>query len=198
MRPIAVLVLLFFSVLPAYSQVDDTVSINKVNDSTFIDKRGRVIAIQSYASRFNPRKALLYSAVFPGMGQVYNKKYWKLPLVYGGFAALIGVAKFYHDQNVEYREDLFTFLSDPTKPKISPLGLTDAQLRSVIDRSRRERDYFIILSMFWYMLQLVDAHVDAHLKEFDVNPNLRVRLEPNVNQNNLTGRTTGVALTLKF
>ena len=173
-------------------------SISRVSDSTFIDKRGRVVSISSYANRFNPRKALLYSAIFPGMGQAYNRKYWKVPLVYGGFAALVGVAKFYHNQNAEYRADLFQFLSETPKPQKSKLGLTEEQLRSIIDRSRRERDYFIILSTFWYILQMVDAHVDAHLKEFDVNPNLKVSLKPTLEQSMITGRTSGFSVTLKF
>lgn len=196
MRQLVAVIVFFLFALSAFAQVDTTAA--SVGDSVFIDKRGRVISIQSYASRFNPRKALLYSAILPGAGQVYNKKYWKVPLVYGGFAGLVGVAKFYHDQNVEYREDLFQFISENPRPTRSQLGLTEEQLRSIIDRSRRERDYFIILSMFWYMFQMVDAHVDAHLKEFDVNPNLRVRLEPCFDQNNMIGRSTGIALKLKF
>lgn len=181
-----------------WSQAPDSTA--NLSDSLIVDRKGRVITIQSYANRFNPRKALLYSAIFPGTGQIYNRKYWKAPLVYGGFAALIGVSKFYHDQNVEYRADLFALLADPSTatPKRSKLGLTEEQLRSIIDRSRRERDYFIIISGFWYMLQLVDAHVDAHLKEFDVNPNLKVQVKPTFDQSVITGRTAGVALTFKF
>ena len=57
-------------------------------DSIVIVRKGKVITPEEYAARYVPRKAMLYSAVLPGMGQVYNKKYWKLPIVYGGFYAL--------------------------------------------------------------------------------------------------------------
>lgn len=176
------------------------------SDSILIKKDGKIISIESYAKRFNPRKALLYSAVFPGAGQFYNRKYWKVPLVYGGFATLIVVVKAYQDQHILYRNDLFALIStkansttstSPTTLK-SPLGYTEQQLRSVVDKARRERDYFIILTGFWYILQMVDAHVDAHLKEFDLNPQLRVRVEPMMDQSYLTGRSTGLSLKIKF
>lgn len=200
MRYRIVLLLIGFSVA-AFAQVDSTAT---QSDSTLIQKSDQVITIESYAKRFDPRKALLYSAVFPGAGQFYNKKYWKVPLVYGGFATLIIVAKSYHDQNTKFRSDLFSLVSEinrnPSSASTlkSPLGFTETQLRSVVDKSRRERDYFIILTTFWYMLQLVDAHVDAHLKEFDLNPKLQVRLEPSFDNSSLTGRTTGLALKIKF
>ncbi len=200
MRYLLVLILLGVAV-PAFSQVDTS---SAPSDSLIIQKSDQVITLESYAKRFNPRKALLYSAVLPGMGQFYNRKYWKVPLVYGGFAALFVVAKNYHDQNVKFRNDLFALVSqmnaNPSTAATlkSPLGYTETQLRSVVDKSRRERDYFIILSSFWYLLQLVDAHVDAHLKEFDLNPKLQVNLEPSFDSSGLTGRTTGVALKIKF
>lgn len=153
--------------------------------------------LTSYASkRFNPRKALLYSAIFPGLGQIYNKKYWKAPLVYGGFATTIGISMFYDEQYQRFRDELFETLEEGSTT--SARGFTQTQLRSGIDRARRERDFFIILSGFWYILQMVDAHVDAHLKEFDLNPKLNVSLEPKMDGNVMTGRTTGVALVFRF
>lgn len=172
------------------------------SDSILLRKGNKIITIESYARRFNPRKALLYSAVFPGAGQFYNKKYWKVPLVYGGFATLLIVVKSYQDQHVNFRNDLFALVSNKTtstNPNLkSPQGYTEQQLRAVVDKARRERDYFIILTGFWYLLQMVDAHVDAHLKEFDLNPQLRVRVEPMMDQSYLTGRSTGLALKIKF
>ena len=87
---------------------------------------------------------------------------------------------------------------NPSDPSLSPSGYTEDQLRTLIDRSRRERDFFLILNGFWYILQMVDAHVDAHLKEFDLNPKMQVRLEPMLDNSALTGRNTGVALKIRF
>lgn len=163
--------------------------------SDSVVRRGKVISIKSYTAKFNPRKALLYSAILPGAGQVYNRKYWKVPLVYGGIVGLGLVVDFYNQSNNKYRNQLFTILNGQPP---GPGDLTEAQLRTIIDQSRRQRDYFMIFVGFFYILQMVDAHVDAHLKEFDVNPRLRARIEPAMNNSYLTGSTVGLALTLRF
>jgi hypothetical protein len=152
--------------------------------------------INSYAKRFDPRKALLYAAVFPGSGQIYNKKYWKVPIVYGGFFGGIYLVSFYQEQHVQYRKELFELLNDPTAT--NPNGFSEDQLRSLVDKARRERDYFLVLTGLWYILQMVDAHVDAHLKEFDLNPKLKVSLEPHMERNVMFGRSNGMRLIIKF
>jgi len=167
-------------------------------DTTFVGNR-TVEEIESYAKNYDPRKAMLYAAIIPGMGQAYNKKYWKMPLVYGGFGALVYGANFYHGLYLGFKSDLFTLINDPTSGGgLSPDGLTTDQLRNVVDRTRRERDFFIILTGFFYILQMVDAHVDAHLKEFDLNPKLQLTIEPTMENNSMIGRSTGLALKIKF
>jgi hypothetical protein len=144
----------------------------------------------------DPRKALFYSAVFPGMGQIYNGKYWKLPFVYGGFVVGLSVVNFYQKNYKIYRDDLFILLSSTTGT--SPSGRTETNLRFIVDKTRRQRDYYIILTGFWYLLQAVDAHVDAHLQEFKFIKNLNATLSPSFDQSNMTGRTSGFTLTFKF
>ncbi len=172
----------------------DTVAIESV-DVPLVEQT-TTTPISSYAQRFNPRKALLYAAVFPGSGQVYNKKYWKVPIVYAGFFGGIYLVSFYQEQHVQYRKDLFELLNDPTAT--NPNGFSESQLRSLVDEARRERDYFLVLTGLWYILQMVDAHVDAHLKEFDINPKLKVSLEPQIERNGMLGRSTGMSLLIKF
>lgn len=154
------------------------------------------ILIQSYATRYNPAKASLYAAVLPGLGQVYNKKYWKLPLVYGGMAAVGYGLNFYQGLYIDYKEQLFEILTTGQNSK-NP-NVTEDILRPAIDKARRERDFMIILMAGVYILQIVDAHVDAHLKEFDVNPNLQVKVRPSFKSDMLTGNTAGVSLTFTF
>jgi hypothetical protein len=170
----------------------DTVKIDAVD----VPQADQATPISTYAKRFNPRKAMLYAAVFPGSGQVYNKKYWKLPIVYGGFFGGIYLVSFYQKQHVQFRKDLFELINDPKVP--NPAGFTQDQLRSLVDKARRERDYFFVLTGLWYILQMVDAHVDAHLKEFDLNPKLKVSLEPHVERNGMIGRSNGMRLIIKF
>ncbi|GCC50203.1 hypothetical protein SanaruYs_04180 [Chryseotalea sanaruensis] len=146
------------------------------------------------AKRFNPQKALLYAAILPGSGQVYNKKYWKVPLVYGGFVFLGYYIDFYNDNYRFYRGELFKDLNTGT----NSVGLPRPSLRTITDRYRRERDFFIILTGLWYALQIVDAHVDSHLKEFDINPNLQVRVEPSFKQDMLLGRQSGFTVSIRF
>ena len=163
-------------------------------DSAIFGGNRPVETIQSYAKRFDPRKALLFAAVLPGSGQVYNKKYWKLPLVYGGFGLLSNAVSFYQKAYVKYKDELFITINGGTPPS----GLGTDQLRSIVDQARRQRDFFLVLNGLMYMLQMVDAHVDAHLKEFDLNPKLQAHFEPQMIQNSMMGRSAGVALIIKF
>lgn len=159
------------------------------------------VTIASYSNRYDPRKALLYAAVLPGLGQVYNKKYWKLPLVYGGFAITGYYLNIYQEGYLTFRGELFYNLENGLSgdTQVNPNTLyTTSQLRTIVDRYRRERDYMIIIMMGVYILQMVDAHVDSHLKEFDLNPNLQVRIEPAFSNELLTGRMGGISLKIRF
>ena len=173
----------------------------EVNADTVIIEREDTVLMRSYAARFDPRKALLYAAVVPGMGQVYNKKYWKLPLVYGGFGAIGWNIGRFQELHTDYKEQLYYNLQHglgDTNDENPITGFTTGQLRSAVDKARRQRDFWIIMMGAMYLLQIVDAHVDAHLKEFDLNPNLRVGIQPTIEKDAVLGRQTGVSLTFKF
>lgn len=177
----------------------DTVIVES-RDTLFLESRDTV-AIKSYAKRFNPRKAILYAAILPGMGQIYNKKYWKLPLVYGGFYAIGYYINTYNNLYSEYKGYLYFNLENGLRGENDEnpeIRRTTGQLRTFVDKLRRERDFMIILMAGMYLLQMVDAHVDAHLKEFDLNPNLQVSIEPSMDQNQMAGRTMGVSLVMRF
>ena len=150
-----------------------------------------------YSQRFSPRKALFYSAVLPGMGQAYNKKYWKIPIFYTGFAMGIYVTGFYQDRYVQYRNELLNSLSTNSFPS-TPSNFTEATLRRAVDFYQRKRDATLVLLGIGYLLQIIDAHVDAHLKDFKYNPNLSLKLEPVAHQDILTGQQVGFGLTITF
>lgn len=183
-------------------------SLNVISEDTVLLQEDTVVLqsvdtvlMKSYASRYNPRKALLFAAVLPGLGQIYNKKYWKLPLVYGGFIGLGYGISFYQNIYKKYKVELFWNLENgyelDTERK-DPTGYTTGGLRTIVDKARRERDFFTILLGGMYLLQIVDAHVDAHLKEFDLNPNLKVSIQPSVNQDELIGRQNALSVIIKF
>lgn len=191
------IVCLAFVIQTSFAQVDIVTDTTQTSgDSVVIMRHGKVITAEEYEARFVPRKALLYSAVFPGMGQVYNKKYWKVPIVYGGFYMLTYVALGYNDLYNEYKQELYAVVRDPTYTP--PSGYTEEQLRSVTEFYRRQRDFFLILNGMWYLLQLVDAHVDAHLRDFDLNPQLKMSFGPSMQQSPFYGQATGFSMTLKF
>ena len=172
-------------------------SLRTVQDDSLVAKSRDTVLLKSYATRYNPRKALLYSAVVPGLGQIYNKKYWKLPLVYGGMGL---IAYNIQNANVVYRNlktDLFYILNNPGQ-RGQNYNFDEASTRSNITRVRRTRDLMVILMGGVYLLQMIDAHVDAHLKEFDLNPNLQVRLEPMLDNDPMIGRQAGFSIYFKF
>lgn len=181
------------------TQRPDSVEIVAPADTVMINSDKQVITIDTYATRFNPRKAMFYSAILPGAGQVYNQKYWKVPIVYGGFAFGIYQVKHYQDEYLFARDQLFEILNDPIGTGgTSSGGYKEQQLRNAVDQNQRYRNFWLILNGFWYIIQIMDAHVDAHLKEFELNPQLKVHVEPMLENNVMTGKTTGLALTIKF
>jgi len=148
----------------------------------------------------SPKKASIYAALFPGLGQIYNRKYWKLPIVYGGYAGLIYVLGWnnsnYKDFFQGYRiiaqyssplnmkPDERTFLDNLIKnPSISLDNPTtfkyiSAQLKSGKDFYRRNRDLTIIGIAALHVLSIIDASVDANLFDFDISDDLSMRVEP--------------------
>ncbi len=131
--------------------------------------------------RPDPRKASMYSAVLPGMGQIYNRKYWKVPLVYGGFAALTWYTMFAHDEFVRYRNAL-NFRTDGNPETIDEfaddLRYTNDILTRFKDYYRRQRDRTIIWTTLFYAINIIDATVDAHMFEFDVSEDLGMKIGP--------------------
>ena len=203
---IALVCAVIFLAMPSKVTAQDTTQLRRdtvvvENHEVEVSERADTVTIKSYAKRFSPRKAILYAAVLPGLGQAYNKKYWKLPLVYGGFYAIGHYIKEYNDIYTEYKGYLFYNLEHGLEDDTDENPTTElntGQLRSIVDDARRERDLMIILFGGMYLLQMIDAHVDSHLKEFDLNPKLQVSIEPSMDQNQLAGRTMGVALVMKF
>lgn len=129
--------------------------------------------------KHSPTKAAIYSAVLPGLGQVYNKKYWKVPIVYGTLGTLGYLA---YDSNDKYKKYLNGYIakSDSTSNRITDLPFDKETLKYYKDRYKRNRDLFYILMGLAYVLNIVDASVDAHFFDFDVSEDLSIQLDPTV------------------
>lgn len=156
---------------------------------------------------YNPGTAALRSAILPGLGQIYNKKYWKLPIVYGALGVSGGIFIFNY---TSYKDTRFAFKA---KTQASKPGATAADsipyfkikpplqrysletLRYYRDQYRRDIDYSVLFILVMWGLNVVDAAVDAHLKAFDVSPDLSLKLNPGRSQ--MAG-TNGLSLVLNL
>jgi hypothetical protein len=144
-----------------------------------------------------PVKAALYAAILPGLGQIYNKKYWKLPVLYGGMATMGYFIDYNNKKYQQYRNAFLEKRSLPEELWTDPLAInvTEDNLQRGIDYYRRNRDLLMILLGGVYFLQIVDAHVDAHLMEFDISEDLSFRIEPGFQPD---GYTASINYGLKF
>lgn len=139
----------------------------------------------------SPRKAVIYSAILPGLGQIYNRKYWKLPIVYGAYAGLTYAITW---NNGYYRDYLGAYQDimddDPATNRwhdMLPYGqdpeTVDTQwftgvLQQRKDHYRYYRDLSIIATVGVYLIFIIDAYVDAQLFDFDMSPDLSMRVAP--------------------
>lgn len=145
-----------------------------------------------------PSKAAFYSAVLPGLGQAYNKKYWKIPIVY---AALGTGIYFYVDNNKEYKRyrDAYKrrlagftddeFYGSGSTPQISNDALIRAQRTT-----KRNQEISLLVTIGIYVLNIIDANVDAHLLQYNIDDNLAVKPHFDINEFD----TTNLGLTLGF
>ena len=158
-----------------------------------------------------PSKAAFYSAVLPGLGQIYNKRYWKVPIVY----AVIGTgiyAYLYNDDLYDRFRTAFKrrqagFTDDefwdrrnpddgiiPIEPDLSTDALEDGQ-----ERYQRDRDLSLLVTIAMYALNVVDANVDAHLKQFNVDDELSFDMKPYLDLDPISNNPSyGMAFVIKF
>jgi hypothetical protein len=145
----------------------------------------------------SPKKATIYSAILPGLGQAYNKKYWKIPVIYAGFATLGYFIFTNNDQYNTYKDAYVARVDDdPTTVDDYTDIYSEQDLITLKDFYRRNRDLAIIGTGVWYVLNILDASVDAHMFYFDVNDNLSMRIAPGLQY---TGAINpGLSLSLHF
>jgi TM2 domain-containing membrane protein YozV len=168
------LVIVFFS-NPAFSQTD---SIKNTNSDTLIYKGGKDVIV-STVNKKNPKRAALFSAIIPGAGQVYNGKYWKVPIVYSA----IGAAAFFFDYN---NKQYHTYLTgyqqrlDSVENQIFDSNIATDVILEYKNKTRRNRDLSVVILLAVYGLNIIDATVDAELSDFDVSDDLSRKISPEV------------------
>lgn len=177
-------ILFLFLAIQTFAQVNrnDTIRVeNYPTDSVSTEKStGEIEVLTDIKTanaptkelKFNPTKAGLYSAVLPGLGQYYNKKYWKIPIVLGAIGTGVGITLWNQRQYTRYRTAFISQLNGQPHEFSDIPGITADALGRTQDRAKRQRDYAIAISALVYVLNIVDAVVDAHLYEGRKDPDL--------------------------
>ncbi len=192
MKKISVVLFLIFS-LEILAQISPKDSVSAVKPKSEIEVLTDIETANFSAKiiKFNPTKAGLYSAVLPGLGQYYNKKYWKIPLVWGAIGTGVGITLWNQNQYTRYRNAFVAQLNGQMHEFSEIPGISAEALGRVQDRAKRQRDYAIAITALIYVLNIVDAVVDAHLYEGRNDTDLAVKpailFDEFANQNTKTG-----------
>src|SRR5450755_3332117 len=185
---------IFFTIRGS-AQQKDTILVKQLSDSA-LEKEDNIYkgkksptstdSLQE-AQRKRYRRATIYSAILPGAGQVYNKKYWKVPIVY----AALGIPAYFFFYNKSWYNKCryaltVTINGSPpdsvaaVAPALQPFVTTNDQngIITYRDSFRKDQDYSVLFFLLFYALNIVDATVDAHLKDFNVTSDLSFQLKP--------------------
>ncbi|GAA3783092.1 MULTISPECIES: DUF5683 domain-containing protein [Corallibacter] len=189
---------LFFSIFLCFNSFaqDDK---NKGKKSTITPTEELVVQagdpIREPIDPLSPARAAFYSAVLPGLGQAYNKKYWKIPIVYAG----LGISMyFYLDNHKEYSRYRDAYkrrlagFSDDEFPTVTNAGLIEAQ-----NTLRRNKEISLLVTIGLYALNIIDANVSAHLLQYNVDDRLTLKPHYKINEFDNTG-DLGLTLNFKF
>lgn len=202
------LLLLTFSFYNLFAQeisekvLPDSVVTTDQPELNFIGKSKKLSAEKVKADTYKPDpvNTIWLGAVIPGYGQIVNRKYWKLPIVYGGFLGCAYAIGWNSNRFISYKNAYLdiTDKDDNTRSylEIIPPGYTIESyggeaaftdlLKSGMDQSRYYRDLSVIVSIAYYGLTLIDAYVDAHLYDFDISPDLSLKFWPTILNNQIT------------
>ena len=179
--------------------------------------KGKKLRLNKDGSQFvpNPKRALWLSLILPGAGQIYNRKYWKLPILYGGFIgctyALLWNQQMYDDYSQAYLDIMDDDPNTHSYTNMLPMGYDitgrEEQFKKIFkhkrDYYRKYRDMSIFAFFGVYLLSVVDAYVDAQLSTFDISKDLSLTVEPTIIRQQYglgsqTGHAAGVQCSLSF
>ena len=199
--------------LPAWAQKDKQVL--DLSDSIPLTQK----EIDRLFWKPDPMRAVWVGAVIPGAGQIYNRSYWKLPIVYGGFMGCIYAVTWTNNQYIGYKDayrDIYhdiqngTVSNSPDKSynAILPEGYTinsmggaqtyQSRLKDWQNAAHRNRDMSILVTIAVYALSLIDAYVDAQLFDFDISNDLSLNVNPQIYYDMQNQRTAEVKLAISF
>lgn len=185
--------------------IDAINSIDSINSQLSTDslklarqlrKEQRALARANFTP--DPSKSLWLALTFPGAGQIYNRKYWKLPIIYGGAVGVAYAVSYYGGHYNDYMRGYRDYLdSDPNTnyhleliPKGYPEASAGNYVKNRVNSLRRYRDIFIVVGVAVYALSVIDAYVDAQLADFDISTDLSMKVRPKLDFEQHTGKPT--------
>ena len=176
-------VVLLFLTGNAKAQIRDAVAIDTIPADTVA------------ARKHTPRQAVIYSLICPGLGQIYNKKYWKIPFIYGAGGTFLYYINYNQLKYKKFRAALFDQATTKEPVVIDGYPYAYVTLEQGRDYYRRYRDLSVAGLAAIYLLNVIDAMVDAHFFNYDISDDLSMKVEPAVMQNTgLMGTTASVGL----
>ena len=193
---------------------NDTLSIDSVqretatlaSDSSRVSKKRSATGVTERIARFKPEpyKATWLAVVLPGAGQIYNRKYWKLPIVYGGIMGCLYAYNWNNQMYSDYRQAFLDIMdADPNSKSYEtffPSGYdfqsNEEYLKELFkkrkNRYRRWRDLSVFACVGVYLVSIVDAYVDAHLSSFDISEDINLSIHPDVQPSGANGNYYGL------
>lgn len=141
----------------------------------------------------SPKKAAIMSAIIPGLGQVYNKKYWKIPIIYTGFGTSIYYANKNHSKYELYKQEYLKRINNEIDQNPELINYTSDDLNILKNHYRRNREISYLFLALTYVLNIIDASVDSHLFEYDISKELSLNITPII-----YNQVQGVHLSIKL
>jgi hypothetical protein len=132
--------------------------------------------------KHSPRRATIYSALLPGLGQIYNHKYWKLPIIYAGFGIMEYFIYTNTDHYLDYRSAYIESRNGVQNGNYAALvnKYTETELLNAAEYYHRNLEISVLITALWYVLNIIDATVDAHLYTYSISDDLTLRVEPDL------------------
>ncbi len=182
------------------------------SDSSRVSKKRSATAVPEKIARFKPEpyKATWLAVVLPGAGQIYNRKYWKLPIVYGGIMGCLYAFNWNDQMYSDYRQAFLDIMdADPNTKSYEtffPSGYdfqrNEDYLKELFkkrkNRYRRWRDLSVFACIGVYLVSIVDAYVDAHLSSFDISEDINLSIQPDVQPSITQGNYYGLNCNISF
>jgi len=183
MKSLISIIFFLYSIFFSETILSQTDTIVRNNPDTLIYKGGKEVSV-SLSKKKSSKRAALFSAVLPGAGQVYNGKYWKVPIVYSALGTAAFLFQYnnkqYHKFLTGYKERIEHEADSSVQETIFGEDLSTDRLLKYKNDTRRNRDLMAVVFLAVYGLNIIDAVVDAELSDFDVSDDLSLKISPEI------------------